>query len=65
MIYKFYILWKDPMGRRMWSGPHDDIDAAKRSVPDNAVAQMIVTPLAAMTPSEKRNALPIMDGEPV
>lgn len=64
MSYKFYMLWKNFYGVANWSGPHTEISDAKASVPNDARASMIATPLAAMTPGEKRAALPILDGTP-
>jgi hypothetical protein len=61
MSHKFYMLWDGPDGKG-WSGPHSEIDDAKRAVPDSATASMLATPLIAMTPSEKREALPILKG---
>ena len=34
---------------------------AKASVPDGATASLLVVPLAALTPAEQREALPILE----
>jgi hypothetical protein len=61
MRHSFFMVWDAPDGKG-WTGPHDDIAEAKRAVPESATASALLVPIAAMTPSEKRDALPILEG---
>jgi hypothetical protein len=58
---QFFLLWVSADGARRWSGPHEDIDTGRAGVPGDAQASVIVVPLQAMTPGEKREALPILE----
>ena len=63
MNRSFYVIWAHPdvdIGDG-WDGPYENTDAAKASVPDGATASLLVVPLAALTPAEQREALPILE----
>ena len=59
---KFFALYLRADGMASWTGPWPSIDDAQAAVPDNASSVMIATPLRAMTPGEKREAMPILEG---
>jgi hypothetical protein len=58
--HQYLALWIAADDSQRWSGPHDTIAAAYAMVPSDAKASVITLPLPAMTPSEKREALPIL-----
>lgn len=62
MNREFFALYLRADGMASWTGPWDTIDAAMAAVPDNASSVMLATPLRAMTPGEKREAMPILEG---
>lgn len=59
----YYVIWTHPDGDG-WDGPFGEIDSAHSAVPDEATAHTILSPLAVMTPGEKREALPILERQP-
>jgi hypothetical protein len=65
MNHEFFVLWTGPGNEMCWDGPFDEIDHARAAMPDNATASVITVPLRAMTPAEKREAMPILEGRPV
>jgi hypothetical protein len=58
--HTFLALWVSGNGAQTWAGPFRTNTQAREAVPAHAQASLIVQPIA-MTPGERREALPILD----
>jgi hypothetical protein len=62
---KYFALWSDGTGKRCWAGPFPSNTNAKYYLEDRDIdvsgGWLIAVPLG-MTPGEKREALPLLEG---
>lgn len=56
----FLILWVSRNGDRRWAGPFETITQCRAAVPDDNAGTLLVVPLTAMTPAERRDAIAIL-----